>query len=189
MKGSRRKKDRPVSSVRRPAYRAEFAPAECCGSGPAMRIELPLGELTGDLQGAVHGLVGQLRAPWRPPIAEEGDSAWSPAGDTKSWSPWATRVGAGEVRRREAAATLSGAPVEDPLRWAAECAGPSAAAAPAALGLASEGGVEQEGLCRGEKGVGGHGQGTLPDRSVGRSQVAIGDLAAAFGNTRKHVDV
>ncbi len=71
MKGSRRKKDRPVSSVRRPAYRAEFAPAECCGSGPAMRIELPLGELTGDLQGAVHGLVGQLRAPWRPPIAEE----------------------------------------------------------------------------------------------------------------------
>ena len=59
MKGSYRKQNRRSSWVRRPAYRVEFAPAESSGSGQAMRIELPLGELTGDLRAAVNELAGQ----------------------------------------------------------------------------------------------------------------------------------
>ena len=49
MRGSYRKQDRRSSRVRRPAYRVGLAPAESCRSAPAMRIELPRGEPTGDL--------------------------------------------------------------------------------------------------------------------------------------------
>ena len=49
----------------------EFVPAESSGSGPAVRIELPLRQLTGDLRAAVNELAGQPGAPWRPLIAEE----------------------------------------------------------------------------------------------------------------------
>ena len=59
MKGNYRKKDRRSSGIRRPAYRVEVAPAECSEPGPRMRIELPLGELAGDLRAAVNELAGQ----------------------------------------------------------------------------------------------------------------------------------
>ena len=59
MKGNYRKKDRRSSGIRRPAYRVEVAPGESSDPGPRMRIELPLGELAGDLRAAVNELAGQ----------------------------------------------------------------------------------------------------------------------------------
>ena len=60
MKKSCRKKDRPVSCVRRSAYRMEFTPAGTDGLDPSVWIELPR-QLTGDLRAAVHELAGPSR--------------------------------------------------------------------------------------------------------------------------------
>ena len=76
---------------------------------------------------------------------------------------------------------LPGAQVEDPLRWAAECAGPSANASPASRDVASEDGVEQEGLQRGPAGTGAHGQGTRGADPVGRGRL---EAEKTFGRVK-----